>query len=142
MVEVDSIKQAYDQVCPFRVIIAGTRTFDDYELLKAKCNELLANKERIEVVSGTNGYRHEDGTIKSGADLMGEQWAKENGHPVKQFPPDWDSYGKIAGPRRNEQMAEYADALIAFRGPGKSNGTDGMIKLAKAYKIPVRIIKY
>src|SRR5690242_7305650 len=95
-----------------KVIIAGTRHFTDYKLLKEYCDVILSNQSDIEIVSG--GAR--------GADALGEQYAKENGYPIKQFLPDWDKYGRLAGPLRNEEMARYADALIAFW-DNKSTGT-------------------
>lgn len=53
------------------------------------------------------------------------------GHwPVKVFPADWKTHGKAAGPIRNRQMADYADALIAVW-DGKSRGTANMIEEAK-----------
>ena len=35
-----------------KVIIAGGRDFDDYILLKRKCDELLKDVSEIEIVSG------------------------------------------------------------------------------------------
>lgn len=63
-----------------------------------------------------------------GADAMGERFAEVMGLPVKRFPPDWAKHGKAAGPIRNRQMADYADAVIAFPG-GK--GTESMLQIAK-----------
>ena len=53
---------------------------------------------------------------------------------------EWIKYGRAAGPRRNKQMAEYADALLAYW-DGKSRGTKNMIELAKdkGLKIGVKI---
>ena len=65
-----------------------------------------------------------------GADTFGEIWANEHGIPVKEFPADWDKFGRSAGPIRNGQMAEYGDALIAFLAPG-SKGTKNMIEQAQ-----------
>jgi len=65
-----------------------------------------------------------------GADIFGEIWANEHGIPVKEFPADWDKFGRAAGPIRNGQMAEYGDALIAFLAPG-SKGTKNMIEQAQ-----------
>ena len=47
----------------------------------------------------------------------------------------------IAGYLRNKQMAEYADALIAFW-DGESKGTKHMIDLAKKNGLKVRIVNY
>ena len=116
----------------FRVIIAGSRDFSDYALLKRTMDTLLSNiKEDITVVCGK----------ARGADTLGEQYAKERGYAVAYFPADWDKYGKAAGFIRNEQMAQNADALVVFW-DGKSRGTKNMIELAAKYKLKVRIKKY
>ena len=47
-------------------------------------------------------------------------------------------YNKLAGFQRNEQMAEYADALIAVDG---GNGTSHMIKSMKNQEKPVFLYK-
>ena len=114
-----------------KVIIAGGRDFTDYTLLKEFADRVLSQSTDIEIVSGT----------ANGADKLGERYAKEKGYPVKQFPADWDKYGKSAGFKRNKQMAEYADALIAFW-DGKSRGTKSMIQLAKLFNLKIRIKNY
>ena len=112
-----------------KVIIAGVRTFDDYDLLCRRCDNILSSQNEIEIVTGA----------AKGADKLGERYAKEKGYPIKLFPADWDKYGSSAGPIRNKQMAEYADALIAFW-DGKSKGTKNMIELANKYALKIRII--
>ena len=116
----------------FRVIIAGTRTFDDYESLKAYADYKLSRiEDDIEIVSG--GAR--------GADALGERYAKEKGYSVKRFPAEWDKYGRKAGHLRNEAMARYADALLAYWN-GESKGTKSMIELAKASGLKVGVYQY
>lgn len=115
----------------FRVIIAGGRDFDDFRTLSEVCMFMLQNKENVEIVSGT----------ANGADKLGEQFARFMGYPIKQFLPNWDEFGKSAGYRRNKEMAEYADALIAFW-DGESKGTKHMIDLAQKMNLKVKIHKY
>ena len=118
----------------FRVIIAGGRDFNDYPLLKAKCDNILADKtatHRIIVVSGA----------AKGADSLGEQYAREKGYTIEQYPADWNAHGRAAGPIRNTQMANSADALIAFW-DGQSKGTKSMINIAKTKGLGVRVISY
>lgn len=115
----------------FRLIIAGSRTFTDYELLKRTLDKLLINKTDIEIVSG----------CAKGADKLGERYAAEHNYPVKHFPADWDAHGKGAGFIRNKQMAQYADALVAFW-DGFSRGTEMMIELAREKNLLVRVIRF
>lgn len=116
----------------FRVIIAGTRTFSDYALLKETADQLLANvTEKIEIVSGHAW----------GADILGERYAKEKGYKLTVFPADWDHLGKAAGYIRNKAMADYGDALIAFW-DDVSKGTMHMINLARERDLKIRICHY
>ena len=113
----------------FKVIIAGSRAFNDYEMLKRHADYLLQNKNgQIEIVSGH----------AKGADSLGERYAKERGYSLKLFPAKWEAYGKRAGYLRNEEMANYADALIAFW-DGESKGTEHMINFATEKGLNVRV---
>lgn len=115
-----------------RVIIAGGRSFNDYERLKRVMGHLLSKTtEEIVIVCG----------MARGADSLGEQYAKEKGYEVRRFPADWKGLGKSAGYKRNEQMAQNADALVAFW-DGQSRGTKHMIDLACKYGLKVCVIKY
>ena len=118
----------------FRVIIAGGRDFNNYPLLKAKCDNILAEKEtthKIIIVSGA----------ARGADSLGEKYAQEHSYTIEKYPADWNTHGKAAGPIRNAQMANSADALIAFW-DGKSHGTKSMINIARSKGLFVRVINY
>lgn len=113
----------------FKLIIAGSRDFNDYEFLKTKISFLLQNvKEEIEIVSGR----------AKGADKLGERFALEMGYKVKYFVPDWDGLGKRAGIMRNKDMADYANACVVFW-KNKSKGSANMIDEAKKRNLKLRI---
>lgn len=115
-----------------KIIVAGSRQFTDYELMKEKLNRYLKGlPEPITIVSGT----------AKGADKLGEQYAAEMGYSVDQYPADWDTYGKSAGYRRNEDMAKIADACIVFW-DGESRGSKHMIDIAEREGLPLRIVKF
>lgn len=118
-----------------KVIIAGTRDFDNYELLKQKMDKILAgkirNNEEIIIISGT----------ARGADKLGERYAREKGYKIERYPANWDNHGKRAGYIRNEQMAKVADACVCFWDE-QSKGTKHMIDLAKQYKLALRVVNY
>lgn len=114
-----------------KVIIAGSRNFEDYDTLKRVCDFMLSRQDEVEIVSGA----------ARGADMLGEIYANEKGFSLKQFPADWSQYGKRAGYLRNEEMANYADALIAFW-DGESKGTQHMIDLAKKRGLKVKVHKF
>lgn len=118
----------------FKVIVAGGRDFADYDLLKSKLDNLLVNRDPVEIVSGT----------ARGADKLGEFYARTSKLDLALFPADWKPNGvfdKSAGYKRNAQMADYADALVAFW-DGKSRGTMHMINLAKSAGLQVRVVNY
>lgn len=132
-----------------KVIIAGSRTFDNYSLLKEKMDNILKYTpvDEIEIVSGACDskkgkltFTRPDGTKVYGADGLGEKYAQEKNILVKPFPADW-SYGKKAGYIRNRQMAEYATNCVCFW-DGKSKGSKMMIDLAQENGLKLRIIKY
>lgn len=116
----------------FSVIIAGSRSFNNYSLLKEKCDFYLCNiSDDIEIVSG----------CAKGADELGIRYAKERGYELNLFPAQWDKFGKSAGMRRNPEMAHASMALIAFW-DGKSVGTLNMIDLAIKNDLFVRIVRF
>ena len=114
-----------------RVIIAGGRDFSDYDKLRRTVTHLLSRQVEVVVVCGE----------ARGADSLGKKLATEMGWGVQSFHADWQKNGKSAGYKRNEEMAQNADALIAFW-DGESKGTKHMIDIAKRYRLPARIVKY
>jgi hypothetical protein len=109
-----------------RTIVAGSREGIHYDdVLKAM---ETCSWTPTEIVSGK----------ARGVDTMGEQWAKENDVPIKEFPADWDNLGRKAGTLRNCQMGDYADALVAVW-DGSSRGTAHMIKYAKEKGLKVHV---
>jgi len=109
-----------------KTIIAGGRTITDYEIVLSAIHQ--SQFDITEVVSG----------MAAGVDTLGIQYAKNHNIPVKEFPADWKKHGRAAGPIRNGQMAEYADALIAIW-DGESTGTKNMINQAEKNKLKIYI---
>jgi hypothetical protein len=108
----------------YKCIIAGSRSFVDTQFAFDALDAL--DFKIVEVISGG----------AKGSDAIGEEWARQRGIPVKRFLPDWDRYGKAAGPMRNEAMAayaaeisEYAGALVCFWN-GESPGSKNMVSVA------------
>lgn len=133
-----------------RIIIAGCRGFQDYNLLSREVLRIVTDKvnamgqgklprELITIISGN----------AKGADRLGEVFAKTMKLPLEVYPAEWDKYEKAAGPIRNQRMAEeacknrenYDPMLIAFW-DGKSKGTKNMIQIAEEMKMDVHVVKY
>ncbi len=115
------------------LIIAGGRDFTDYELM---CNsfDFSVCWEFGEVGCVFSG-------CAKGADTLGERLALERGIRISKFPAQWDYHGKKAGVIRNEEMAEWADGLLAFW-DGASRGTKHMIDYAKSQGLIVHVVNY
>ena len=108
----------------YRTVIAGSRGVSDESLIADAIKE--SGFQIASVISG----------CARGVDTLAINWASRNGIRIERFPANWDKYGKSAGYRRNEQMAEVADALIAVW-DGVSRGTKHMIDICKTKGIPV-----
>lgn len=122
----------------YNIIIAGSRDFTDYKIVKSSLKNFLISKQTTDKPTIICG-------MARGADMQGYRLAKEFKLPLKEFPADW-SLGKRAGYIRNEQMAKYAHenengVLFAFW-DGKSKGTKWMIELAKKYNLEVHIFNF
>ena len=118
-----------------KIIIAGSRSFTNYSLLSTHLDHLFKCLDvfQTEIVSG-----HARGT-----DQLGERYADEHKLIVHPFPvtaEDWKRIGKSAGYRRNKEMAQFADALVAFW-DGSSRGTSHMIDLAREHGLRVHIVR-
>ncbi len=115
-----------------KVIVAGSRDFKDFELLKSKLDFYLKrySPSQVEIVSGT----------ARGADRMGELYALVRQFKLKKFPAQWDVYGKSAGYRRNEVMAKYSTHCVVFI-VNNSKGSSHMIDLAKKHKLNLRVVR-
>jgi predicted Rossmann fold nucleotide-binding protein DprA/Smf involved in DNA uptake len=108
--------------------VIGSRTFNDYNLLK----ETLEGYEGLEeIISGG----------ATGADTLAERYAKEKGIPLRVFLPDWNKYGKAAGPIRNKLIVEASDHVVAFW-DGISRGTKSSIDIANQLGKPIDIVRF
>lgn len=76
-----------------------------------------------------------------GADSIADEWATECGIEVRPYPANWTLHGRRAGPIRNaEMLASEPDIELVVAFPG-GNGTEDMIRKAKAKGINTLICK-
>lgn len=145
-----------------RIIVAGTRTFSDKQLVFKTLSNLIV--DLIEDNSIKTGYRGWNECIEeicgcaTGADSLGREWAELKRVPIKEFPAHWKDfadpciiksgkfgkYNALAGFKRNKEMADYAAAshqgiLVAFW-DNKSRGTKSMIDLANKNHLKVIVV--
>jgi len=130
-----------------KVIVAGSRNIDS----RIAFYEFLAALDGFESF-GTSIFFDDSNSISTlvtgmcptGPDqvpFLFVQWNnKLNRGPfikIKEFPANWEKYGRAAGPIRNKEMAEYADALILIW-DGKSKGSLNMLKNAREQKLIIK----
>ena len=126
---VKSAKETPDTDDEFRLVVAGSRGFDDYERLSAELDKYLANRSKVTIISGT----------ARGADRLGERYAQEHGYNIEQVPAQWSKYHQGAGPIRNKQMVKTADAVLVFW-DNESSGARNIIECARSENIPCKVI--
>ena len=118
------------------LVISGCRHWNDYERFCSILCQMIFERYSHDITKVIFG----DAT---GVDAMAAEWSKEMGFSAQPYKADWDKYRKlgnvkIAGPIRNQAMANDGDFLVAF--PSKeSRGTINMIeqmaKLRKPYLV-------
>lgn len=123
-----------DGSLPPRVIVAGSRNFQDQARLDAGLDRILSRLDEPLIVSGG----------ADGADTLGERYAmarwSDRVVPFLRYPAEWKRYAKAAGHVRNQQMAWAASHLVAFW-DGRSPGTKSMIEMAHADGLLTRVIR-
>lgn len=123
------------------LIVVGSRTFNNYALLKEECDKAIKDMMDydkyyiIHIVSGG----------AKGADNLAERYSKENDYDMIVFPAEWDKYGKSAGYKRNvkmqEEISQYPNRMCIAFWDGVSKGTQHNFELCKRYGIELRIVR-
>ena len=115
---------------PFRLLVTGSRTWDDTTVIEHALAVILARyPEGVQLVHVA---------CPRGADALAAACAARTpGYTIEAHPADWRRYGRAAGYLRNAQMiALGADGCVAFL-RGASPGTTATIRLARTKGIPV-----
>ena len=123
------------------VAIVGDREVKDYSIVEKAIEQ--SGFDVTEVVSG--GAR--------GVDSLAERWASDHGVPCKVFKADWDNlrapgaviktnkwrkkYNANAGFQRNQDIVNYAEAVIAIQPNGPTSGTQDTVRKTKKAKKPL-----
>ncbi|MBE6681084.1 MAG: DUF2493 domain-containing protein [Ruminococcaceae bacterium] len=74
-----------------------------------------------------------------GVDTLAREYAVKNNMVLTEFLPEYAKYGRAAPLRRNIQIIEYADEVLAFWN-GKSKGTKHVIDSCKKLGKKVTVI--
>ena len=109
-----------------KIGVVGSRDFDDYKKLEKELNKI----EGITVIVSGGA---------KGADTLAREFAEKNDIKLTEFKPDYEQYGRGAPIRRNKEIVEYSDQIIAFW-DGESKGTKNTIDIAERENKRVTII--
>ena len=66
-----------------------------------------------------------------GVDLCAKEYAKKNDLKYTEFLPDYNRYGRAAPIKRNDEIINYSDEIVAFW-DGVSKGTQYTVKKRKS----------
>ena len=106
-----------------KIAIIGSRAITKVDISK------YIPKDTTEIVSGG----------AKGIDTLAREYALSHGIKLTEFFPDYKRYGKGAPFKRNLQIIEYADHVIAFW-DGNSKGTEYVINECKKINKPIDIV--
>jgi hypothetical protein len=109
-----------------KVLVTGGRHYADAEVVTAELDAVNAESAISLIITG--GAR--------GADALAIEWAQFEGIPFVVYEPDWNRWGKVAGPKRNKEMLLLSepDLVVAFPG---GRGTADCVKQARGFGIEV-----
>ena len=117
------------------ILIAGSRDFENRNIFAGVLLQFMVENDPLEeyvIVEG--GAR--------GVDTMAREFAEMNGLQVKEFKPNWEKYGRAAGPKRNDEMTKFVaenKGQALYFWDGESKGTKQCIISARKRGIPVTV---
>lgn len=116
-----------------RVVVCGSRNYGRLDVVRERAEQLPPHA--VLIVGGARG-----------PDKTAERVGYERGLDVRLFLPDWKTYPRSAGHRRNADMIKELERgpandtrlVIAFH-DGSSSGTAGTIRAARKRGIDVEL---
>ncbi len=105
-----------------KIAIIGSRGIASLDL------EDYIPEDTTEIVSGG----------AKGIDTIAKEYAQSHNIKLTEFLPDYRRYGRGAPLKRNDEIIQYSDLVLAFW-DGKSKGTQYVIKRCEALCVPVTI---
>lgn len=99
--------------------------------VRAVLNAYKKRYPEIEVVIHGNG---------GNTDHEADAWARENNLEIEKYGAEWGTYGRAAGPIRNNQMiiAGKPDMILAIAG---GRGTADTVRRARKIGLPVEEVE-
>ena len=117
-----------------RVVISGSRTISDKNLIYEKLDNILSNFNRTHTIKYLIG-----GESPKGVDSVLSSYAKKRNWCYVPVKAEWNLYRKSAGYKRNTVMLNLASHFIAIW-DGSSKGTAHAIKEASRINLNSRVV--
>lgn len=121
-------KQIMGKATKYKLAVIGSRGINECDLIYKFLDDRI---DKIEMIVS--------GGCKNSPDEIAHDWCKSRGKPILIFYPDWNGQGKSAGFKRNRNIIEAADKVVAFWN-NSSKGTANSIEIAKELNKPYKII--
>jgi hypothetical protein len=112
-----------------RVIISGSKSLTDYDVIRKKLSAFFEGVENVAVIS--------DG---EGVSLLAEKFCVEFNHDIIYLPIEWSEYGKSAAKIRNDYAYSRAECCLILWDE-KSNDTGFLVGAVKKRNIPFKVIR-
>lgn len=103
-----------------KLAIIGSRTFNDYEFLKATVDRIIKEKNLNVGLIISGGAK--------GVDNLAHRYSDEKQLEIKRYNAEWGKYGRAAGLKRDFEIIDDCNMCIAFW-DGKSRGSKHSIDL-------------
>lgn len=115
--------------------MCGSRDWTDDHPIEAVIEGIAYNWSDVHIIHGN----------ARGADQLAREIAAVAEHDpiVESFPAHWHTYGRAAGPIRNQRMLDAgADLVVAFSDIPITKGTQDMVDRAKKAGVPVWVVSH
>ena len=112
-----------------KIGIVGNRTGWDYQTVKKKLKDFNVFKSDVIISGGADGV-----------DTLAQDFAKDYGYKMTIFYPDISLSSPHRFYKRNQQIADYVDVLVAFNMVNGRCGTLQTINMAKKRGISVLVV--
>lgn len=118
-----------------KICICGSRIIKRYAPIEKALNEFFAEHSDLKMTELISG-------AAKGVDTLAENFALRNGIPIQRYYADWQKFGIGAGFKRNSQMVDISDAVIAIFPLGlRTNGTMDTVRKGRVKGILVFILE-
>lgn len=128
-----------------RILVTGSRDWpeEDRHLVTDALKDIT---DSFEEATAGNGKPWNPtlvvGDCLTGVDLYAFVFWSSRRWPIEMRKAEWQTYGKSAGPRRNQEMVDSGVSFCVGFAKGESRGTRGCVRFAQEAGIPTILYEY